>query len=270
VIGIAAGLALLAAGLHAYWNVRLKESGDPLALAARALPLGTLLFTPLVGLLWWSAGRPGLPWQGWVLVVISVLLELAYVHMLSAAYNRGDVSSVYPVARGSAPLLAVVAGLLLFQERLHPLQLAGVAALLAGIWLARPPRSQRASLALGLLIGVCIAAYTAIDSRGVRLGPFWLYTWSMFALLSVALVPSRGSRPVAGAPLVGVLVVGSYALVLAALSLAPLALVAPLRESGVVLVALWGVLRLGEGERARLKILGAVAVVIGAALLTAG
>jgi drug/metabolite transporter (DMT)-like permease len=164
----------------------------------------------------------------------------------------------------------VVAGLLLFQERLHPLQLAGVAALLAGIWLARPPRSQRASLALGLLIGVCIAAYTAIDSRGVRLGPFWLYTWSMFALLSVALVPSRGSRPVAGAPLVGVLVVGSYALVLAALSLAPLALVAPLRESGVVLVALWGVLRLGEGERARLKILGAVAVVIGAALLTAG
>jgi uncharacterized membrane protein len=69
---------------------------------------------------------------------------------------------------------------------------------------------------------------------------------------------------------VGVVVVGSYALVLAALSIAPLALVAPLRESGVVLVSLWGVLRLGEREGARVKILGAGAVLAGAALLTAG
>jgi drug/metabolite transporter (DMT)-like permease len=69
---------------------------------------------------------------------------------------------------------------------------------------------------------------------------------------------------------VGVVVVGSYALVLAALSIAPLALVAPLRESGVVLVSLWGVFRLGERQGAPLKILGAGAVLAGAALLTAG
>jgi drug/metabolite transporter (DMT)-like permease len=90
------------------------------------------------------------------------------------------------------------------------------------------------------------------------------------ALLSVTLMPWRGPRPVPGAAGVGVLVVGSYALVLAALSLAPLALVAPLRESGVVLVSLWGVFRLGERERARLKVLGAGAVLAGVALLTAG
>jgi drug/metabolite transporter (DMT)-like permease len=267
---VAAGLALLAAVLHAYWNVRLKEADDPLALAARALPFGALLTAPPVLVVWMLEGRPGLPWQGWVLVAFSVLLELAYLHLLSAAYRRGEVSSVYPVARGSAPLLAIAIGMALFGERLDARQLAGVAALLAGIWLVRPPRGRRASLLLALLTGVCIAGYTAIDSRGVRLGPFWLYTWLMFALLSAALVPWRGARPLPGAPTVGVVVVGSYALVLAALSIAPLALVAPLRESGVVLVSLWGVFRLGERQGAPLKILGAGAVLAGAALLTAG
>ena len=269
-ITLAIGLSLLAAALHAYWNVRLKAADDPLALAARALPLGTALAAPVVGALWLAGGRPGMPWQGWLLLVFSVLLELVYMHLLSAAYRRGDVSSVYPVARGSAPLLAVLAGLLLFGERLHAFQLLGVALLLVGIWLARPPRRQRASLALAILIGVCIAAYTAVDSRGVHLGPFWLYTWLMFALLSAALAPWRGPRPLPGAPAVGVLVVGSYALVLAALSLVPLALVAPLRESGVVLVSLWGVFRLGERDGARLKVMGAGAVLAGVALLTAG
>jgi drug/metabolite transporter (DMT)-like permease len=267
---LAVELSLLAAVLHAYWNVRLKAAADPLALAARAMPVGTLLAAPVVGALWVAGGRPGLPWQGWVLLGLSVVLELFYVHLLSAAYARGDVSSVYPVARGSAPLLAVLAGLLLFGEHLHALQFLGVALLLAGIWLARPPRRQRASLALAVLIGVCIAAYTAVDSRGVRLGPYWLYTWLMFALLSAALVPWRGARPLPSAPTVGVLVVGSYALVLAALSLAPLVLVAPLRESGVVLVSLWGVFRLGERDGARLKVLGAGAVLAGVALVTAG
>jgi len=268
--GVAAGLALLAAVLHAYWNVRLKQADDPLALAARAMPVGALLTAPPVLVLWVLDGRPGLPWQGWLLLAISVLLELAYLHLLSAAYRRGEVSSVYPVARGSAPLLAVAIGMTVFGERLDAVQLAGVAALLAGIWLVRPPRGRRASLLLALLTGVCIAIYTAIDSRGVRLGPFWLYTWLMFALLSAALVPWRGPRSVPGARTVGVLVVVSYALVLAALSIAPLALVAPLRESGVVLVSLWGVFRLGERQGARLKILGAGAVLAGAALLTAG
>ena len=269
-IPLAVGLALAAAVLHAWWNVRLKSAADPLALAARAIPIGTLAATPFVAVLWLAGGRPGLPWQGWLLVGVSVLLELVYTHSLSAAYRRGEISGVYPVARGTAPLLAVFAGLLLFRERLHPLQLAGVAALLCGIWLARPPRGRRDSFLLALLAGLFIAGYTAVDSRGVRLGPFWLYSWLVFALLSLALIPSRGRSAVPDAPAVGVLMVGAYTLVLAALAIAPLALVAPLRESGVVLVALWGVLRLGEREGARPKLLGAAAVLAGVALITAG
>jgi drug/metabolite transporter (DMT)-like permease len=270
VTGIAVGLALLAAAAHAAWNLRLKEAADPLGLAARAVPVGTLVAAPAVLMLWLAGGRPGLSGLGWVLVGVSLLLELAYFHLLSAAYRRGEVSSVYPVARGTAPLLAVAAGLILFRERLDWTQLGGILSLLAGIWLVTFPRGSRASLGLALLSGICIAAYTAIDSRGVRLGPFWLYSWLVFAGLSLALIPFRGGTRLPGVPAAGVLMVGSYCLVLAALSIAPLALVAPLRESGVVLVALWGVLRLGEREGAWFKLSGAAAVVAGAVLLTAG
>ena len=268
--GFAVALALGAAVMHAAWNLRLKAAADPLRLSAVAMPLATLLATPFVAAAWLAAGRPGLPWQAWALAVLSGAVELAYYHALSAAYRRGDVSSVYPVARGTAPVLAALFGLVVLRERLGPLQLLGVAVVIGGVWLARPPAGRRAVLLPALLTGVLIAAYTSIDRLGVRLGPFWLYAWAVFAAASLMLLPwaRRGlARP---ALPVGLLTIGAYGLVLAALSLAPLALVAPLRESGVVLVALWGVLRLGEREAAALKVAGAAAVLAGAALLTAG
>lgn len=267
---LAAALALSAAVLHAGWNVRLKTAEDPLRLAAHAVPFATLVATPAVAIAWLASGRPGLSSPGWVLAGISCLLELAYLHLLSGAYQRGEVSSVYPVARGSAPLLAVAIGLGVLHERLGPAQAAGVLLLLTGIWLSRPLRGRRASLGLALLTGASIAAYTAVDRVGVRLGPFWLYSWLIFAGLSVGLIPWRRGAQAAGAPAVGMLMVGSYGLVLAALSFAPLALVAPLRESGVVMVSLWGVLRLGEREGAALKLGGGAAVLGGAVLLAAG
>ena len=267
---LAALLALSAAFFHAAWNVRLKGADDPLPVTARAVPLATLVATPAVAVAWLAAGLPGLPWQGWLLVLASCALELAYLHLLSSAYRRGEISSVYPVARGTAPLVSVVIGLAVLRERLSPAQLAGVVVLLAGIWLVRPPRGRRASLAPALLTGLAIAGYTAVDRVGVRLGPFWLYSWLVFASLSLSLLPWVGRGRVEGAPVVGVLMVGSYTVVLAALSIAPLALVAPLRESGVVLVSLWGVLRLGEREGAALKLTGAAAVLAGAALLALG
>lgn len=235
-----------------------------------ALPLGTALVTPVVAAAWLAGGRPGLPWQGWALAAASGLLELAYFHTLSTAYRRGDVSSVYPVARGTAPVLAALAGLLLLHERLSPLQAAGVVVLIAGVWLARPPIAARSALAPALLTGVLIAAYTTVDTLGVRLGPFWLYAWAVFAATSLWLLPWAGRGLVSQALPVGALTIGAYGLALAALSLAPLALVAPLRESGVVVVALWGVLRLGERDRAALKVSGAAAVLAGAALLAIG
>ena len=269
---VAVTLAFGSAFLHAAWNLRLKTTADPLRVAAVAVPLGTLFLTVPVGWAWLADGRPGLPWQGWALAGVSGLVELAYWHTLSAAYRRGDVSSVYPVARGAAPVLAALIGLLVLRERLSTLQLLGVVVLMLGIWLARPPVSSRAALLPALLTGVAIATYTTLDRLGVRLGPFWLYTWAVFVASALWLLPwaRHGLTQTTQAAQVGALTVAAYGLTLAALSLAPLALVAPLRESGVVVVALWGVLRLGERERAPLKVGGAAAVLAGAALLAAG
>jgi drug/metabolite transporter (DMT)-like permease len=260
-------LALGGALLHAAWNLRLKTSANPLRVAAVAMPLGTLAATPFVLVAWLAAGRPSLPWSGWALAGLSGLVELGYFHALSRAYRGGDVSSVYPVARGTAPVLATLAGLTLLGEWLSAPQVVGVLALIAGIWLARPPTGSRAALLPALLTGVLIATYTTIDRLGVRLGPFWLYAWAVFVATSLWLLPwARGGIMGEAAP-VGLLTIGAYGLVLAALSLAPLALIAPLRETGVAVVALWGVLRLGEREAAPLKLGGAALVLAGAALL---
>jgi drug/metabolite transporter (DMT)-like permease len=269
---VAVVLAFGSAVLHAAWNVRLKAVADPLRVAAVAMPLATLLATPAAAAAWLAAGRPGLPWQGWALAAGSGLVELAYFHALATAYRRGDLSSAYPVARGTAPVLAALVGLLVLRERVGVVQMVGLGVLLAGIWLARPPLGRRTALGPALLTGVLIATYTTVDRVGVRLGPFWLYTWAVFAATSLWLLPwaRPGAGTAARALPVGVLAIGAYGLTLAALSLAPLALVAPLRESGVVVVALWGVLRLGERERARLKLAGAAAVLAGATLLAAG
>ncbi len=266
--GIGVAIALASAALHAAWNLRLKAAADPLRLAARALPMATAGVTPLVAVAWVAAGRPLLPWRGWLIACASGLCELVYFHLLAAGYRRGEVSSVYPTARGTAPVLGVAIGLTVFGERLSAAEAAGVALLVVGVWLARPPSTSRRALAPALATGCAIAAYTALDSVGVRTGPFWLYDWTIFAITSLLLLPwGRGGSPVVPTALVGSMTIGSYTLVLLALSLAPLALVAPAREVGVVLVAVWAILRLGERERALFKLGGAGLVVAGAGLL---
>src|SRR5262249_16471221 len=159
------------------------------------------------------------------------------------------------------------------RERLAPVQLAGVVLLVAGVWLARPPVGARRGLPLGVVAGGVVGGDTAPGSGGGRRGAVWLFFWGGFAfsgawvgsgavggggfgvgwggvvgVRAVWLLPwAWGARGELGTAVpVGVLTVGAYGLTLAALSLAPLALVAPLRESGVIVVALWGVFRLGE------------------------
>jgi drug/metabolite transporter (DMT)-like permease len=270
-------LVLLAAVLHAAWNALLKASENPLSLATRALTWGTVVSLPPLAVAWIVAGRPGLPLAGWLLAVASAFLELLYFITLSTAYRRGELSVVYPIARGTSPLLAVLVGLLLLGERLHPVAGVGVVALLAGMWAVRRPTTAGSALWPALLTGVLIAAYSSLDRIGVRLGPPWLYAWLLWFFAAIFLNAFATLRRVPRSRLtdeprlslaVSALMTGSYFIVLYALSIAPLAIVAPLRESAIVLVTAWGIWRLGERRGAWLRVAGALAILAGIALLT--
>ena len=288
-IGIAIGLALAAAVLHGTWNVLVKVSGDPMTTFRRATFFAAFATTPIALVAWLVAGRPGLSPAAAAFAALSALLELAYLWFLSSAYRRGELSVVYPIARGSAPLLSVFAGLGLLGERLAPVQLAGVALLLLGILAVTLPQTSGRATVPALLTGVSIAAYSAVDRVGVRLSTPWLYGWLLISLLAMGIAASmwvaaklqqtrvanqtvkavKESKPVTWrqAAVIGVFMWGGYLLVLAALSIAPLSVVAPVRETAVVAVALWGIWKLRERKGAPLKLFGASATLIGIALL---
>ncbi len=285
-IAVAIALALAAAVVHATWNVLVKITGDPMRTFHRATVLVALAITPPALAAWLIAGRPDFPPSAVGFAAVSALLELAYLHLLSTAYSRGELSVVYPIARGSAPLLAVLAGLLILGERLSAAQLTGVSLLLLGILAVTLPQSSARATLPALLTGVSIAAYTAVDRVGVRMTAPWLYGWLLVVLLAVGLVISRWvlSRlarqdphrsPAPGpqavgwrqAIVIGLFMWGGYLLVLLALNLAPLSVVAPVRETAVVGVAVWGVWRLRERRGAAMKVAGALATVVGVALL---
>ena len=281
-IAAGVGLALAAAVLHGTWNVFVKTSGDPLATFRRATTASAVVATIVLVPELLLFGPPHVPASAIGLCVLSATLETIYLILLSVAYRRGELSAVYPIARGSAPLLAVAVGLFLLGERLSTPQLAGVALLLAGILAVTISQARGKATVPALLTGVAIASYTSVDRIGVRLTEPWFYGWLLFTLMAIELPvqmwlgarlrlfqpPAPDSTPRwSQAALIGAFMWAGYFLVLLALSLAPLAVVAPVRETAVVAVAVWGVWRLGERGRAAVKLSGAAATLVGMALL---
>jgi len=290
---LAVVLVLVAATLHAGWTVLLKTSGDPLRTAVRLQAIGTAVLVPVGTIAWFATGRPAIEPAGVGLALASGVLETAYFIFLSAAYTRGDLSLVYPLARGTAPLVAILVGVGLLHERLALPAGIGVACLLAGILLvARPWRAlqaagveHRGAIGFALATGVTIATYSAVDRLGVRLVLPWVYgailavfaTSILWTTVTVGrrvglLGPAPEIRPASlwRDGIAGVSSLTAYLLILFAYSIAPLAAVAPLRESGIVLAAAWGALRLGESVRGRqavVRIAAAGLVVAGAVLL---
>ena len=215
------GLVAVSAVLHLAWNVRLKTAGDPLRTATIGMLAASVAIVPVGIVVWWIEGRVALPVEGIVLGIASGVVEAAYFILLSAAYKRGDLSVVYPVARGTAPLLAVAFGVGVLGERLGVTGSVGVVLLLVGfLWLQRPWRAIAAARLAGhaaqaaaggagagagggagiraaaadsailfaLATGVMIATYTAIDRVGTRqIDPF-PYAAILWATCSVVLV----------------------------------------------------------------------------------
>lgn len=278
IVGV--GLALLAAVIHGTWNVLVKVGGDPLSTFRRATLVAGLVATVLLVPEIAVFGRPVVTFAAIGLCVISSVLETAYLLLLSMAYRRGELSAVYPIARGSAPLLAVAVGLVVLRERLSVEQLVGVALLLVGIAAVALSQAGGRATVPALVTGVAIASYTLVDRLGVRLTAPWFYAWLLFTLMAIelpiAIAISRrfvGSWQAAGVPpwsrsaVIGGFMWAGYFLVLWALSLAPVAVVAPVRETSIVAIAAWGVWRLRERRSAALKLSGAAVTLAGVALL---
>lgn len=185
---LAIGLALAAAAIHGTWNVLVKVSGDPMRTFRRSTVVAAVVITPITLVVWLILGRPGITPAAAGLAAVSAAIELLYLVLLSAAYKRGELSVVYPIARGSAPLLAVAAGLGVLGERLTAGQMAGVALLLLGILAVTLPQTSGRATVPALLTGVSIAAYSAVDRVGVRLSTPWLYGWLLIVLLAIGLL----------------------------------------------------------------------------------
>jgi uncharacterized membrane protein len=284
-------LVVVSAVLHVAWNIRLKTAGDPLRAATIGMIAATLVIVPVGFIAWLATGQRALPIEGIGLAIVSGVIEAAYFILLSAAYRRGDLSVVYPIARGTAPLLAVAVGVGLLGERLGAAGSIGVVALLIGFLVLQQPwqavrghRGLDPSIAFALATGVTIAAYSGVDRVGARLIDPLPYAAILWLTASLALVVwSRlvvradllegGREAVRWAAVGGWMTLGAYLLILWAFTVAPLSGVAPLRESASVFAAAWGSVRLGEavsrGDTVR-RVGASALIVAGAVLLALG
>jgi len=270
----AVALVLCAAVLHATWNAIVKGTrARALVLAAVAATNGTVG----LGLLLW-AEPPAV--ASWPYIAASAIIHFAYYYFLALAYKWGDLSRVYPIARGIAPVLVSLGALLFAGEQLPTQGWTGVVMVSAGIsvlaFFARgpsipDPRSTLAAIATGLII----ASYSVVDGIGVRLSdsPFgymgWLFVTEFLVSLFVLLHLRPRLTPEVRATLrVGYLggfcAVAAYGLVIYANTLAPLGVVSALRESSVIIAALFGVVIFREGPWASRL---AAATTVGAGVL---
>jgi drug/metabolite transporter (DMT)-like permease len=281
----ALGLVLSAAVLHAAWNLLAKRAGGGAALVWLYGTASAALLTPL-GVALLLLRHPDLGPTGLAYTLASALLHVAYFLMLQRGYEHGDLSVVYPVARGTGPVLSTVAAVALLGERPTPLALAGAALVATGVFvLARPERASAASSAravgYGLLTGMLIAAYTICDKRAVAefgvppLVQQWATSLGLSALLAPWAFRHRRDVRVRWAAsrreviVIGVLIPTAYILVLAAMTVSPVSYVAPAREVSILFATLMGTHLLSEGRSGR-RLAAAITMVVGVVALALG
>ncbi|TWF93702.1 EamA family transporter [Saccharopolyspora dendranthemae] len=277
-------LVVLAAFAHAGWNFFAKRAGSSGAgFVWLTATCSSVLYLPVAAVTLLITGVP--PLGAWTLgVLVSATIHLGYFLLLQRGYSVGDMSVVYPLARGTGPMLSMVVAVLVLQERPGWLGLCGGALVVAGVFVIGlsdgVPRAgaNLAGVGFGLLTGALIATYTVWDAHavtGLALSPL-LYDWANNATRSALLAPYAVRRRDALGRIwtehrreiiaVGVLSPLAYILVLFAMQMAPVSLVAPARELSIVLAGLLAWRVLGEAQPAR-RMTGAVVVLAGVVLI---
>ena len=265
-------LALGSAFLHALWNLLLARERDPEPATAIAICASVIVFAPVAALRWDVEPRV------WPFIAVTSLLQLLYFSLLASAYRRAELSFVYPVARGLAPVLVLVVGVVALGTGATAEQAVGVFLVGVGILLVRGLRGKWDPVhgILAIAIASTIAAYTLVDKSGIRFADPIVYLelamlpTALGALLLVSSLPSGRKRlreAVRLTPIVaGVVSFGAYVLVLAALQRAPAASVAAVRETSILIVAALAAHTLGE-RVGPARLVGAATVVAGVALI---
>jgi len=267
-------LALAAAVLHAGWNLWVKQSEDRwIALWGQMTCGGILCAILLISL----GGAHNIAW--WPIAASSTV-HLFYIAFLARAYNLGDFSITYPIARGTGALLAAFGGILFLSDHLSVLMMAGIGIAVLGILLLAGP-ADNSHVVAALTVSVTIGAYSVIDSFGSRhmggnLYPLFLFigTGAMATTYGIA-TGRRHDMAIALSTtwkrftIAGIASIVTYWMVLIAVQKAPVGYVTALRESSVVIVALVGTRYLGESDMKR-RIIAACIVVAGLVVLVAG
>ncbi|MES2685786.1 MAG: DMT family transporter [Pseudomonadota bacterium] len=289
----ALALVVLAGLIHASWNIAAKKAGGDARFAFFTSVVLMLVWAP-VGL--WAAWGvlPGWGWIEWSLVGLSGVLHVLYYIVLLRGYRKADLTVVYPLARGSGPLLSSLVAIMLLGEQISALGLSGIVGVVGGVFLIAggpgllraahdPAQRQRVhkGMAYGLLTGAFIASYTVVDGYAVKfllMSPILVDYLGNFVRLALLAPTVLRDRPAARllwrqqwkyAVLVGTISPVSYVMVLYAMQVAPLSHVAPAREVSMLFAALIGGHLLGEGERLP-RLLGAVLIAAGVMALALG
>jgi drug/metabolite transporter (DMT)-like permease len=272
-----AGLVLLAALMHASWNAIVKSDSDRLASFSLVMLAGGFLGAAMIPFV------PTPDAASWPYLFASMLIHVVYYFALLRAYALGDLSHVYPIARGLGPTLVALFSGVLIGEYLSWRETGGVVLVslgIAGLALARgiPTADERRATIMAVLTGATIAAYTVVDAMGVRasgtalgyiawlnvLEAPWVFVWACWRR-GFALVPYiraywwRGTMG-------GAIAATSYGIAIWASGISPVAHVSALRESSVLFGALIGTLLLGEAFGAR-RVLAAALMVCGLLLM---
>jgi drug/metabolite transporter (DMT)-like permease len=269
---------LFAAACHAGWNATIKGGFDPLAttvLISIGAAIVAAVFLPVVGL----PTADAWPWCG-----ASVLIHLVYFAALIESYRAGDMGQVYPIARGSAPLMTAIVTAALIGERLGVLGWSGIVLLVAGVMLLSLrggrdlARLDKKAVGFALFTAVTICAYSVVDGVGARrAGNTNAYSVALFLgtgpIMVMYALARRGREVVAamgrhwGLGLAGgTLQLGAYGIAIWAMTVAPIAIVAALRETSVLFGALIAVVFLKEPLRAG-RVAAALMIVAGLTLI---
>lgn len=280
--GIALSIVLASAFLHAGWNYLLKKSERKIVFIWWFLLVSAILYLP-VFLFYYP--EISIPPAGWLCIIATGIIHGVYFWCIGGAYQRGDLSLVYPLARGSGPLFVPILAVILLQEEISPLGMMGIALIIGGIYCVHlrsfsgsaflePFRALRGGASLwALFTGLAIAFYSLVDKVGVGLvfPPVYIYLMLLITWLIITpwiLIRERGwlksewQNRKGSVIVVGFLSGFTYLMILFALQISKVSYVAAVREVSIVLSSYYGVVLLGEKHGAQ-KLLGALLITMG-------